>query len=203
MKMPSIKARRWWCYALSLILLLVLVLRTLTNNLGIDPYDTLIRTTGDHAIQWLLLTLAMTPLHTIKFFSRWQLTVYRKPLGLACFTYALVHLSVFLTFDLQFDLQALARILAEKPYVLVGMLGFLLLLVLAITSLNRLQKKMGGKWWKRVHQSIYGISILAILHYLWLSKHLHWDFYVYTLLTAYLMGFRLWRSKWFKRLLTH
>lgn len=164
------------------------------GQLGFDPFETLIRSTGDAAIQCLLLSLAITPLTSIKRWKTLNLAIYRKPLGLAAFSYGVIHLGVFLLFDVQFDVRELTRAITEKPYVLVGMLSFIVLLILAITSLQSVQKRMGGKAWKRLHQSVYVVSLLVLMHYFWLSKIAPWDFWLYTLITAGLLGTRAWQA---------
>lgn len=187
----SIGLRRWLSFAVCMLPLAVLIGRTLTGRLGLDPYETLIRGTGDAAIQCLLLSLAMTPLAQMKRWKSAALAIYRKPFGLAAFTYALLHFILFMTLDVQFIWQEFIRKIAEKPYVLVGMVSFVLLLLLAITSLNRMIKALGGKRWKRLHQSVYVLSLLVLLHYFWLSKMAPWDFWLYTGITLGLLGYRV------------
>jgi len=199
----SIGYKRWICFTITLIPLIILTWRLFTNNLGIDPYDTLIRETGEKALLMLILCLAITPLISIKFLAKKQLAIFKKPLGLSAFVYGVCHFLIFLVFDLQLNLIELTRIISEKPYVFVGLLALIILIVLAITSLKRMQKLLGGKNWKRLHQFVYLALILVILHFLWLSKTLEMEFWVYTLLTALLLGFRLYKfiiSKFYPRM---
>lgn len=190
----SLATRRYLCFALCLIPMAILVFRTFTDRLGIDPYETLISESGEKALQFLLLSLAITPLMTIKSLAKRGWVVYKKPLGLASFAYALAHFLIFLTFDVQFDLQALYETVLEKPYILVGMAALIILLLMSITSINRLIRAMGAKHWQRLHRGVYLAAILVMVHYLWLLKSLIVDFWVYAALTSLLLGFRAWKA---------
>ncbi len=135
--------------------------------LGPDPGKVLVDNFGEGALVLLLLTLSMTPMQRLTGWGGWL--AVRRQLGLWCFTYALLHLSGYLYFLLGGELSRLGEELRERPYVLVGGLGFVGLTVLAMTS-SRWSMRRLGKRWKKVHRLVYLIVILALLHMLWVVR---------------------------------
>ncbi len=174
----------------------------LTDQLGADPVKGLIHKTGISALNLLLITLAITPL--AKFFKQTSLIKLRRMLGLYCFAFATLHLSNYLLFDLQFDWQNLLEDIVERPYITVGFLAFSLLFCLAITSpiaiRNRLRKR-----WQTLHNTIYLIAILVLLHFIWSVKSDISEPIIYMLLFGLLIYMRKdqakhWINKQIKRL---
>lgn len=141
-----------------------------TDNLGANPVETLEHTTGDWAIYFLLLTLGMTPLQKL-FALKWPIPFHliRRILGLSAFSYALIHLSVYFVFDMSADLNEAFIDITERPFILIGMLAFVLLIPLAITSSQGWQRRLKSKW-QALHKLIYLITFLGILHYALLVK---------------------------------
>jgi sulfoxide reductase heme-binding subunit YedZ len=115
----------------------------------------------------LVLSLACTPANRLLGW-RWA-TGLRRPLGLYAFFYAVLHLLVFVAVDYGFDVGLIGQAIAEKRYVLAGLASFLLLLPLALTSTRGAQRRL-GRWWRQLHRLVYPAAILAVLHFLWLSK---------------------------------
>ncbi len=138
------------------------------DNLSIDPLDDFTNRTGTAAIILLLVSLAVTPINTI---TGWrQVLTLRKTLGLYAFFYAALHLLVFVGLDYGFSLEyILLDGLPSKPYIVVGLAAFLILLPLALTSTRASMKRLGRNW-KRLHRLVYAAGILAVVHYLWVSK---------------------------------
>ena len=150
-----------------LIPLLLLVSRGLTGKLGANPIEAITHFTGDWALNFLLITLSVTP---IKNLSGYNLVLrYRRMLGLYAFFYASLHFLTYLVLDQFFDWREIIADIIDRPYITVGFTAFVLLLPLAITSTNRMMRRL-GKYWKRLHQLIYIIAVLGVLHYLWLVK---------------------------------
>ena len=147
--------------------LVVLVFNFFTHNLTANPIQALEQRTGRHAITLLVLSLACTPLNTL---FRWsELLKRRRALGLYAFMYATIHVIIFADLDYGLAWSLIFQTIFEKPYIIVGAITFLLLIPLAWTSFDIWKKRM-GKGWKRLHQVIYLIAPLAVLHYAWGKK---------------------------------
>jgi sulfoxide reductase heme-binding subunit YedZ len=170
-----------------------LVYAAFNNLLGANPAETLIRALGDWALRGLLLTLAITPLRVL--LKQPALLRYRRLLGLWSFTYVLLHLLAYAWFDKSLMLDEVVQDVIKRPFILVGMLAFLLLLPLALTSFNAAIRWLGGKRWQLLHRLIYPITMLACLHFWWMrsGKQLFTEPIVYTSILIALLGWRLWR----------
>lgn len=180
--------------ALVLLLPLVaLVWGALNDTLGANPAETLIRNSGEMALRCLLLTLAVTPLREwtgVAAFAR-----LRRLLGLLTFSWAMLHLLTYSWLDMGFYLDDIVRDTVKRPFILVGMLALLLMLPLALTSFNAAVKALGSSRWKRLHQAVYAVALLAILHFFWMraGKLNFGDVAVYAALLAALLGWRVRR----------
>lgn len=137
------------------------------DKLGADPVESVIHFTGIGALNLLLITLCVTPI--AKIFKQGYVIQTRRALGLYAYTYAVFHLLNFLAFEVQFDGALFINEVIKRPYITIGMVAFLLLTALAITSINPLRRKM-GKSWQRLHNSIYLIVILVTIHFYWSVK---------------------------------
>ncbi len=137
------------------------------DNLTANPIQAATQRSGDYAILLLLLSLTCTPLHTLTGFA--PLLKWRRPLGLYAFLYASIHLFIFTGLDYGFDWLLLWQEIAEKPYVIVGLSTFLILLPMAFTSYNYWKKAL-RKNWKRLHRLVYLAGILAVIHLAWVVK---------------------------------
>jgi sulfoxide reductase heme-binding subunit YedZ len=133
----------------------------------IDPVKQIMTRTGKTALILLILSLACTPVHVV--FGFRQVLRLRRPLGLYAFLYAGLHFLTFAGLDYGFDFGLIRQGILDQRYVLVGFAAGLLLLLLAITSTRKWQKRL-GKNWKRLHRLVYLAGILAIVHFLWLVK---------------------------------
>lgn len=152
-------------YAWSVLVFLVFDL--LTGSLSANPIQELEQRTGRHAITLLVLSLACTPLNTL--FKWTELIKRRRALGLYAFMYATVHVLIFLHLDYGLAWSLIAQTIFEKPFIIMGVISFLLLIPLAWTSFDIWKKRL-GKTWKRVHQMVYVIAPLVVLHYAWSKK---------------------------------
>lgn len=154
--------------ALTLIPALLLAWRTATGGLGADPIETLEHVTGDWAIRFLALTLAITPLRRL---TGWGWLVrFRRTFGLAAFGYATTHLLVYLLIDMSLMGDLIVEDVVEHPWVTFGVLTWLLLLPLAVTSTRGWVRRLGGRRWQRLHRLVYAAAITATLHYFWAVK---------------------------------
>lgn len=147
--------------------LVFLVFDPLTGSLSANPIQELEQRTGRHAITLLVLSLACTPLNTL--FKWTELIKRRRALGLYAFMYATGHVLIFLHLDYGLAWSLIAQTIFEKPFIIMGVISFLLLIPLAWTSFDIWKKRL-GKTWKRVHQMVYVIAPLVVLHYAWSKK---------------------------------
>jgi sulfoxide reductase heme-binding subunit YedZ len=139
----------------------------ITGNLSPNFIQDLEQRTGRHAITLLVLSLACTPLNTL---FKWSEPLKRRrTLGLYAFMYASIHMLIFVDLDYGLAWSLIAETIIQKPYILIGVTTFLLLIPLAITSFDIWKKRL-GKNWKRLHQVVYGLGPLAVLHYAWSKK---------------------------------
>lgn len=166
MKLNQIYIKRL-IFIISLWPILSLSVAIFLNNLGANPVEFIERHFGKWALIFLCLTLSMTPLRRITHMNQWIL--YRRMLGLFTFFYATMHLLCYIGLDYHFAWIDIKNDIIKHRYVLVGFLGWLLLLPLAITSSDKMMRKLKFNW-KRLHRLIYLIAILGVLHFLWLVK---------------------------------
>jgi sulfoxide reductase heme-binding subunit YedZ len=139
----------------------------LTGNISPNPIQDLEQRTGRHAITLLVLSLACTPLNTL---FKWpELLKRRRALGLYAFLYATIHVLIFVDLDYGLAWSLILQTIFEKPYIIVGVIAFLLLIPLAFTSFDVWKMRL-KKNWKRLHQMVYLIAPLAVLHYAWGKK---------------------------------
>ncbi|MDB5817066.1 MAG: sulfoxide reductase heme-binding subunit YedZ [Rhizobacter sp.] len=163
----------------------------LTDHLGANPAEALIRRTGDWTLRFLCITLAITPVRTITGLS--GLARLRRMVGLFSFFYVCLHLLSYSGFDKSFDLASIWKDIAKRPFILVGFSGFVLLIPLAATSFNRAIKAMGAKRWQALHKLVYVIVLLGMLHFFWMKSGKN-DFSqvaIYGAIVAVLLGWRV------------
>lgn len=137
------------------------------DQLGGDPVKAIIHYTGIGALNLLLLTLTVSPLNRL--LKQPQLMRLRRPLGLWCFAWACAHIGNYLIYDLQLEWSLVAEELTKRPYILVGLTGWLILLSLAITSIPVFIRLLKQRW-KTLHRLIYPTSLLICIHFWWSVK---------------------------------
>jgi sulfoxide reductase heme-binding subunit YedZ len=174
-----------------------LVWAAVHDGLGANPAEALIRSLGDWSLRALVLVLLVTPLRV---WMGWpQLARLRRMLGLFVFFYASLHWLAYAWFDMGFVWPDIVADVPKRPFILVGTLGWLLLLVLAATSFNRAIRWLGAARWQALHRSVYAIAALAVLHFFWMraGKQDFAEVAVYAAIFGGLLGWRLLR--WLKR----
>ncbi len=159
-----------------------------TDVLGPDPGKVLVDRLGFGTLVLLLITLGLTPLQKLTGWAGW--IAVRRQLGLWCFAYVVLHLSGYTTFILGFDWSQLGVELRKRPYIIVGTLGFLCLLALAVTSNRYSQRRLGVRW-KRLHRLVYVILGLGLLHMLWIVRADLKEWVVYASIGALLLVLRI------------
>ncbi|MDM0076680.1 protein-methionine-sulfoxide reductase heme-binding subunit MsrQ [Variovorax sp. J2P1-59] len=164
----------------------------LTNGLGANPAEHLIRSTGDWTLRFVCIVLAVTPLRVMTKTN--ALARFRRMLGLFAYFYVVVHLLSYSWFDMGFDVPEIAKDIAKRPFILVGFSAFVLLTPLAATSFNRAIKALGAKRWQTLHKLVYAIAGLGLLHFFWMraGKNNFAEVFVYAAIVAVLLGWRVW-----------
>jgi sulfoxide reductase heme-binding subunit YedZ len=166
--------------------------RTITDDLGTNPIETLNRYTGDWTLRFLLITLAVTPLRKL---SGWHwLMRLRRMLGLYAFFYASAHFLTWIWIDQYFDIDAIVADIAKRPFITLGFACFVMLVPMAATSTNAMVRRLGGRRWQRLHRLVYFIAAGGVVHYLWLVKSDIREPMLYGVILMALLGYRLWDS---------
>lgn len=181
-------------FVLCLMPLARLVLFAFTGGLGANPIEFVIRSLGDWAITFLLVTLSVTPLRRL---TGWNSLIrVRRMLGLFAFFYASLHFLFYVGVDQFFDFGAIVQDIVKRPFITLGFACLLALIPLAVTSTNAMQRRLGGKRWVRLHRLVYGIALGGVLHYWWMVKRDITVPLIYGLLLIVLLGVRLaWRAQ--------
>ena len=149
----------------ALLPLLINVWLAAQDRLGANPIESLTRSSGDWTLYFLALTLAITPLRRLS--GQHWLQAMRRMLGLFAFFYACLHFTTFIWFDHFFDLGEIGRDVWKRPFITVGFTALLLLIPLAVTSTNAMQRRLGRRW-SQLHRLVYGVALLALLHFWWM-----------------------------------
>ena len=173
----------------SLIPLAVLLWDLYRKHVGPNPVEFATRTTGMLTLVFLSLTVAITPLRRI--FGINSIVKFRRMLGLFAFFYGCLHLLTYIWFDRLWSLASVAGDVVQRPFILVGMTAFLLMVPLAITSTNKMVKRIGGKRWAKLHRLVYLAAIAGVVHFWMLvkaDKHLPLTF---AFIILFLLGYRL------------
>ena len=180
-------------FALCLLPFAWLVYAAFANQLGANPAEALVRSTGDWTLRFLCIVLAVTPLRTVTHTP--ALARFRRMLGLFVYFYVVVHLLSYSWFDMEFEIAAIVKDIIKRPFILVGFSAFLLLTPLAATSFNRAIKALGARRWQLLHRLVYVVAGLAILHFFWMrsGKNDFAEVFVYAAILALLLGWRLVR----------
>ena len=163
----------------------------LSNQLGANPAEALIRAMGDWTLRFICIVLAVTPLRVIS--GTPALARFRRMLGLFAYFYVVMHLLSYSWFDMGFDVPAIAKDIAKRPFILVGFSAFVLLTPLAATSFNAAIKALGAKRWQWLHKLVYLVAGLGLLHFFWMraGKNNFTEVFVYAGIVAALMGWRV------------
>jgi sulfoxide reductase heme-binding subunit YedZ len=183
------KALKPLVFVLALLPAASLVYLGFTNDLGVNPAETLQLETGTWALNFLVATLAITPLRRL---TRWnRLITYRRMLGLFAFFYAFAHFLTYLILDQSFDLDQMMVDVVKRPFITMGFTAFVLMIPLALTSTKGWIRRLGGRQWQMLHRLIYISAVAASIHYIWKVKVVLGSPVYYTIAVALLLGVRL------------
>jgi methionine sulfoxide reductase heme-binding subunit len=189
-------ASKWTKVAVFLLCLVPLgdlVYRGFNARLTANPVEFVQHFTGDWTLRFLLITLAITPLR--KFLNVPELIRFRRMLGLFAFFYVCLHFLTYIGPDQSFSLPGMWKDVEKRRYITVGLLGFVLLIPLAITSTKGWIRRLGGRRWQILHRSIYVAATCGVIHYYWLVKSDVRKPLMYGAILAVLLLLRL--STWF------
>ncbi len=190
--MKDIKFYKLVIFVNSLVPLALLGWDWRRGQLGANPLDFVTRMTGTLTLVFLVLTLAVTPLRKLTG-AQWLVRL-RRMLGLYAFFYGALHLLTYVWFDKSFAFPDVTRDVARRPFIAVGMLAFALLVPLAVTSTDRMIKRLGGRRWQKLHRLTYAAAAAGVLHYYLLVKSDTTKPLVFAGLLALLLGYRLYAS---------
>ena len=173
----------------SLVPLVLLLWDLYHKRVGPNPLEFATRTTGMLTLIFLSLTVAVTPLR--KIFGINSLVRVRRMLGLFAFFYGALHLLTYVWFDRWFNLVSVGQDVVRRPFILVGMTAFILMVPLAITSTNKMVKRLGGKRWAKLHRLVYLAAIAGVVHFWMLVKSDIRLPLTFAFILLFLLGFRL------------
>jgi len=175
--------------SIPIVLLVAGVAGVAGQSLGPNPIREMLHVTGKTSLNLLLITLMVTP---VRHATGWMAVhAIRRALGLFAFTYALLHFLIYAVLKLDLDFSDLGREIARRPFIIVGTVALFALIPLAVTSTNRMMRKLGRRW-QTLHQLIYPIAILGVWHYYWQVKADIREPLVYAGILTALLGYRLW-----------
>lgn len=192
---PSKKQIFWLkvcVFLLSLVPLIRLVWLGFHDNLSANPVEFVERSTGYWALFILLATLSLTPIRLMTG-RAWPIQL-RRMLGLFMFFYACLHITTYAWLDYSFDWADITKDIIKHPYVLVGFTAFILTIPLAITSNNAMVRRLRERW-KQLHQLVYLIAILGVVHFWWLVKKDIREPLLYASILVVLLGIRIYYKK--------
>ncbi|TCV86410.1 sulfite oxidase heme-binding subunit YedZ [Sulfurirhabdus autotrophica] len=166
-----------------------------TSQLGANPIELITRSTGTWTLVFLMITLGVTPLRKLTGWS-WLIKL-RRMLGLYAFFYVCLHFTTYIWLDQFFDPQTIYKDIIKRPFITVGFAAFLLLIPLAVTSTNKMVKRLGGKRWQQLHRLVYIIATFGVIHYWWLVKKDITQPVIYAIVLSVLLGYRalVWLRK--------
>jgi sulfoxide reductase heme-binding subunit YedZ len=164
----GIKVAKAAVFAAALAPFASLVYGLLTNDLGVNPVETITHATGDWTLRFLLLTLCITPFR--KLLKVPELIRFRRMLGLFAFFYGMLHFVTWLWFDHMFDISEMLADVRKRPFITMGTAGLLCMAPLAITSTSGWIRRLGGRRWQALHRLIYVSTLAGVIHYYWLVK---------------------------------
>lgn len=191
--MQDVKFNKLVVFINALVPLALLVWDAFDGQLGANPVEFAIRTTGFLTLIFLLITLAVTPLRRLT--GRGDLVKYRRMIGLFAFFYGALHLSIYFAVDRNLNLTSAAGDVVQRPFIAFGMAAFFLMIPLALTSTNRMIKKLGGKRWQQLHKLTYLCAIGGVIHYYLIVKSDILMPLAFAAVLAALLGYRVYSAR--------
>ncbi|HEX9927023.1 MAG TPA: protein-methionine-sulfoxide reductase heme-binding subunit MsrQ [Pyrinomonadaceae bacterium] len=190
--MQDVKFNKFVVFVNSLIPLTLLAWDAVWRQLGANPTEFAIRTTGFLTLIFLLITLSITPLR--KLIGRNDLIKYRRMLGLFAFFYGALHLSIYFIIDRNLSLTSAVGDIVQRPFIAFGMTAFFLMIPLVATSTNGMIKRLGGKRWQQLHKLTYLCAIGGVIHYYLIVKSDILMPLAFAAILAALLGYRVYAA---------
>ncbi|WP_305815179.1 protein-methionine-sulfoxide reductase heme-binding subunit MsrQ [Photobacterium leiognathi] len=183
-------------HAISLLFVAILIIQTFNGGFGADPVKGIEHYTGKATLNTLFIALLISPI------ARWgkqaALIKVRRVLGLYSFFWALLHLSIYVSLDLGFDWALIGEEIIQRPYLAIGAVSWIILLLLTLTSTQKIQRKLGTRW-QQLHNWVYVALLLSPIHYLWSVKSGITEPVIYLIVACALL---YWRKDKLKRWLS-
>lgn len=164
----------------------------LFGGLGANPIEALLDHFGNWALRFLMIALAVTPLRQLTGIT--MLAQFRRMLGLFAFFYVLMHLLVYLLLDQSLLVSAIIEDIVERPFITLGVIAFIVLLAMALTSTAGMRRRL-GKRWQKLHYGAYIAGVLGVWHYWWQVKSDIREPLIYATILALLLGYRLYKKR--------
>ena len=164
------------------------------ESLGADPVKTTLHVLGKTGLNLLLITLLVTPVRQLTGYT--HVLRIRRMLGVFAFFYVLLHFLLYISYQ-GFDFGEILKDIVKRPYITIGFLAFLMLIPLAITSTNKMMRRLGRRW-QSLHKLVYVIAILGVWHFYWQVKKDVREPLIYAGILAVLLGYRAVRA-WQKK----
>ncbi len=162
-----------------------------TRFLGSNPIKEGEHFLGEWTLRFLIFTLAVTPIRQI---FRWNwMARHRRTMGLFAFAYGVMHWLVYILLDIQLDFDEMVTDISKRPYILVGSLGLLLMLPLALTSTRKMIARLGGRRWNLLHRLVYVSAVLGVIHFWMAVKADIGDPLMFAAFFAVLFAYRIWK----------
>ncbi len=181
------KVPTWPLYLVAILPPVWLIWQTFAGALGVDPIKTIEHQLGLWALQVFIATLFVSPMRR---YLGCNILKFRRPLGLICFFYVALHLGVWLVLDLQLYWGEIWKDILKRPYITIGMVAFVLMIPLAMTSNNSSIKKLGAKSWQSLHKLSYVAVLLGAVHFVMVQKVWELDSLTYLAIILALLALR-------------
>ena len=191
--MNDVKFNKILLFINALVPLALLGFDAWQGNLGANPVEFFLRTTGVLTLVFLMITLSVTPVR--KYFGWNNLVKFRRMLGLYAFFYGFLHLITYSIFDKSLSIPAIIADVWQRPFIAIGMFAFFLLIPLAVTSTNGMIKRVGGKNWSRLHKLTYPIAILGVIHFWMIVKSDVFYPALFGIVLAVLLFYRIYNAQ--------
>lgn len=193
---PKTTRTRWLkpvVFLLCLVPIFWLVARAVTGDLGANPIEAITRYLGDWALRFILIALAVTP---IRLLTGWTtIGQLRRMLGLFAYFYVILHLSSYIGLDQFFYWAGIWQDIVKRVYITLGMAAVLMLTPLAVTSTDKMIKRLGGRKWRRLHRLVYPAAILGVIHFYMMLKADYTEPAIYAFILVCFFGIRIYK-KW-------
>ena len=161
------KIPTWVMYLLLTLPLAALIFQLVSGGLGFDPAKEFEHETGELTLKLIILGLAITPLRK---YLKLNLLKFRRAIGVMAFVYVTVHLFAWVALDMNLRWGQMWEDIWKRPYITIGMVAFVLMIPLAVTSNNASLRKMGAAAWRKMHKAVYLIAVLGAVHYIMVQK---------------------------------